>query len=176
MSRVIFHFQAVTYCRVNPHPWVVLFKGEHYFVDDIIVTPGCGMRTRYDPNARSPAVYIVPKAYLSFMTHADGRVIAIIHKQEVMDMEQTLVQVDKKTRIVAHFNKKHNEDPANIPPWVIKCNGQTHYVHHFEVDPGIGFSSKETPDNEATRASLLFRNCVLTIVEKDGSIEARIGR
>jgi len=91
-------------------------------------------------------------------------------------MEQVLVKVDKKTRVVVHFNKKHNEDPYNIPPWVIKCNGQTHYVHHFEVDPGIGFSSKETPDNEATRASLLFRNCVLTIVEKDGSIEARIGR
>ncbi|MNP73451.1 hypothetical protein D3C76_1701680 [compost metagenome] len=91
-------------------------------------------------------------------------------------MEQTLVKVDKKTRVVAHFNKAHNTDPANIPPWVIKCDGKTHYVHHFEVDAGVGFSTKETPDNEATKASLLFRNCCLTINNRDGSIEARIGR
>lgn len=90
--------------------------------------------------------------------------------------EQVTVNVDKKTRVVAHFNKAHNSDPQNIPPWVIKCNGKTHYVHHFEVAPAVGFSTKETPDNEATKASLLFHNCLLTIVEKDGSIEARIAK
>jgi Zn finger protein HypA/HybF involved in hydrogenase expression len=34
--------------------------------------------------------------------------------------------------------------------WVVKCRGDTHYVDHVDVSPGIGFSTKETPDNPHT--------------------------
>jgi len=57
--------------------------------------------------------------------------------------------VCKNSEIIFHFNKKHLEDP-NIPMWVIKCKGETHYVHHVNVDKGVGFSTKETPDNPST--------------------------
>lgn len=70
-----------------------------------------------------------------------------------------------------HFNKKHNEDPANIPPWVVKVKGQTHYVHHMTIDPGVGFTTKETPDSAHTKAALQIKG-VCNIVEKDGQVEA----
>jgi hypothetical protein len=57
-------------------------------------------------------------------------------------------------RIVFHYNKKHNDDQS-IPQWVVKHKGQTYYVNHLESE--VGFSTKETPDNEHTKGSLLFR-------------------
>lgn len=63
---------------------------------------------------------------------------------------------EKRTEIVFHFNKKHLEDP-NIPMWVIKTKGQSHYVNHVEVMPGVGFSTKETPDNPSTKGSIKFK-------------------
>lgn len=71
-------------------------------------------------------------------------------------------------RIVFHFNRKHNEDQS-VPPWVVKTRGQTHYVHHFTTE--VGFSTKETPDNPATKGSLQMRG-FLTLLHKDGKIEA----
>lgn len=41
---------------------------------------------------------------------------------------------------------------------MVKVKGQTYYVNHFEVSPGIGFSSKESPDNEHTKAALKFKS------------------
>lgn len=58
--------------------------------------------------------------------------------------------------IVFHFNKKHLQDP-NIPMWVIKTKGQSYYVHHVDVDKGVGFSTKETPDNDHTKGSIKFK-------------------
>lgn len=57
-------------------------------------------------------------------------------------------------RIVFHFNKASLADPT-IPMWVVKSKGQTHYVSHLESS--IGFSTKETPDNEHTKGSIQFR-------------------
>ena len=57
-------------------------------------------------------------------------------------------------RIVLSFNKAHNTDQS-IPPWILKCKGQTHYVKH--VNATVGFSTKETPDSEHTKGSLQFR-------------------
>ena len=74
--------------------------------------------------------------------------------------------------IIFHYNKKHNED-SSIPPWVLKCKGQTYYVNHFDVDIGVGFSTKETPDNPHTKASLKFKGN-LEIVEKDGLVIGHI--
>jgi hypothetical protein len=77
-----------------------------------------------------------------------------------------------KSEIIFHFNKKHLEDP-NIPMWVIKCKGQTHYVHHVEVDAGVGFSTKETPDNPSTKGSIKFK-ASYTITEENGLLVAKI--
>lgn len=68
-----------------------------------------------------------------------------------------ILQIDYIVPIVVHYNKQHNIDQS-IPPWVVKVKGQTYYVNHFEVSPGIGFSSKESPDNEHTKAALKFKS------------------
>lgn len=68
---------------------------------------------------------------------------------------------DKPERIVFHYNKKHNEDQT-IPQWIIKHKGVTYYVNHLIST--IGFSTKETPDNPATKAALQFVG-KLTITE-----------
>jgi hypothetical protein len=57
--------------------------------------------------------------------------------------------------------------------WVIKCKGETHYVHHIDVNPGVGFSTKETPDNPHTKGSIKFK-ANLKIENNDGVIIATI--
>ena len=47
-------------------------------------------------------------------------------------------------------------DPT-VPMWTIKHKGQTYYVHHLDVEPGVGFSTKETPDNPHTKGSLKIK-------------------
>ena len=41
--------------------------------------------------------------------------------------------------------------------WVIKAKGETHYVDHVDVEAGVGFSTKETPDNPSTKGSIKFK-------------------
>jgi hypothetical protein len=41
--------------------------------------------------------------------------------------------------------------------WIIKHKGITHYVNHIDVLPGVGFSTKETPDNPSTKGSIKFK-------------------
>ena len=71
-----------------------------------------------------------------------------------------------------HFNKIHLQQP-DIPMWVIKVKGETHYVNHVDVDSGIGFSTKETPDNPHTKGSLKFKG-KLEITTVNNEISARI--
>jgi hypothetical protein len=71
-----------------------------------------------------------------------------------------------------NFNKKHLED-SNIPMWVLKFKGETHYVNHVDVDSGVGFSTKETPDNIHTKGSLKFK-ARLIIEDKNNLITAKI--
>ena len=40
--------------------------------------------------------------------------------------------------------------------WTIKHRGLTYYVNHVTVEPGIGFRTKETPENNHTKGSLQF--------------------
>jgi hypothetical protein len=47
--------------------------------------------------------------------------------------------------------------------WVVKTKGKTYYVDHVEAD--IPWSTKETPDNEHTKGSIKFKNCLCTIDE-----------
>lgn len=46
---------------------------------------------------------------------------------------------------------------ASVPMWVIKAKGETYYVDHVDVESGIGFSTKETPDNPHTKGSIKFK-------------------
>ena len=83
---------------------------------------------------------------------------------------EILFQDTKKNRIVFHYNKAHNAD-TSIPTWIVKHKGQTHYVNH--LDSEVGFTTKETPDNDHTKGALQFRGC-LSIIKEDGQITARI--
>lgn len=64
------------------------------------------------------------------------------------------------------------EDPK-IPMWVVKCKGETYYVNHVEVSPGIGFSTKETPDNPHTKGSIKLKGN-LKIYTENSEIFAEI--
>ena len=79
---------------------------------------------------------------------------------------------EKPEEIVFHFNKKHLEIPT-IPMWVVKCRGDTYYVNHVEVSPGVGFSTKETPNNPHTKGSIKFK-ANLEIEENNNIITAKI--
>lgn len=86
-------------------------------------------------------------------------------------METKVIFKDEEVqRIVFHFNKAHNQD-TTIPPWIVKHKGQTYYVNH--MNSKVGFSTKETPDNEHTRAAIMFRG-KLEIVEEGGQTIANI--
>ncbi len=79
---------------------------------------------------------------------------------------------EKPEEIVFHFNKKYLENPT-IPMWVVKCRGDTYYVNHIDVSPGVGFSTKETPDNPHTKGSIKFK-ANLIIEEINNIINAKI--
>ena len=66
-----------------------------------------------------------------------------------------MLNIETRTEIIFHFNKMHLQDP-DIPMWVIKAKGQTYYVDHLDMDSGIGFSTKETPNNPSTKGCLLY--------------------
>jgi hypothetical protein len=74
-----------------------------------------------------------------------------------------MLNITKRTEIILHFNKMHLQD-SSIPMWVIKAKGETYYVNHVDVESGVGFSTKETPDNIHTKGSLKFKG-KLTIKE-----------
>lgn len=80
-----------------------------------------------------------------------------------------MLNIATRTEIILHFNKMHLQDQT-IPMWVIKAKGETHYVNHVDVDSGIGFQTKETPDNIHTKGSLKFKGKL----EIDDKLTARI--
>jgi hypothetical protein len=71
-------------------------------------------------------------------------------------MRTTVFKSDEMDRIIFHFNKAHLTD-SNIPMWTLKHKGNSYYVNHVDVNPNIGFSTKETPENEHTKGSIRFR-------------------
>jgi len=83
-----------------------------------------------------------------------------------------ILQSNKRESIVFHFNKKHLQD-STIPMWIIKHKGETHYVDHVDVSEGVGFSTKETPDNPHTKGSIKFKGR-LSINDDDNIITAKI--
>lgn len=85
-------------------------------------------------------------------------------------MSEIIFKSEKKDRVVFHYNKKHNED-STIPTWVVKHKGETYYVNN--IDSNVGFSTKETPDNDHTKGSILFKG-ILQIENNNGIITATI--
>ena len=57
--------------------------------------------------------------------------------------------------------------------WIVKCRGDTYYVNHVDVSPGVGFSTKETPSNNSTKGSIKFK-ANLEIENKNNIITAKI--
>ena len=45
--------------------------------------------------------------------------------------------------------------------WVIKTHGESFYVNH--VTSQLNWTTKETPDNERTKGSIKFKECLLVI-------------
>lgn len=85
-------------------------------------------------------------------------------------MSNIIFQDETTNRIVFHYNKASNTD-SSIPMWTLKHKGKTYYINHLESL--VGFSTKETPDNEHTKGSLMFRG-KLTIKKEDDEIIAHI--
>lgn len=56
-----------------------------------------------------------------------------------------------------------------IPMWVFKVDGQTHYVHHA-IFEGVTFQTKETPNNPHTKGSLKIKGFFNTTVEDGETI------
>ena len=83
-----------------------------------------------------------------------------------------ILQSNERDTIIFHFNKMHLQD-SKIPMWVIKHKGETHYVDHVDVSSGIGFSTKETPDNIHTKGSIKFKG-KLEITNDNNIITAKI--
>jgi hypothetical protein len=73
-------------------------------------------------------------------------------------------------RACFHFNRASLGRP-DIPPWVVKHRGQTHYVWHLDAE--VGFSTKETPDNPHTQGALQLRGH-LHLFAVDDRLHARI--
>lgn len=80
-----------------------------------------------------------------------------------------MIDMDCK-EVIFHFNKGHLQDPT-IPMWVIKAKGQTYYLDH--VDALVGWSTKETPNNDHTKGSLKFKNVHVTIEDGTGIIKPK---
>lgn len=78
-----------------------------------------------------------------------------------------LIHSFEKTPVIFHYNKKHNED-ASIPTWILKAKGETFYVNHVEISPGVGFSTKETPDNPHTKGALKIKGKLNIYMDDDG--------
>ena len=68
--------------------------------------------------------------------------------------------------VVFHFNKGHLSNPQ-IPMWVIKAKGESHYVNH--VSSNAPWNTKETPDNPSTKGSIKFKN-VNVIIENNEAL------
>jgi len=80
--------------------------------------------------------------------------------------KEIILQHEKNERVIFHFNKASLQD-STIPMWVLKHKGKTHYVDHVDVDSGIGFKTKETPDNPHTKGSIQLKGKIEIYKEND---------
>lgn len=85
------------------------------------------------------------------------RIIAM-HDQIKNQNSTFPLRVDSRV-IDFSFNRIHNEF-AFMPRWLVRANGRTYYVEHFDAQ--IGFSTREMNDPK-TKGMLRFRNASMTI-------------
>lgn len=85
-------------------------------------------------------------------------------------MHNIILKDETVERVVFHFNKRHNIDQT-VPPWVVKHKGKSYYVNH--LDSKVGFSTKETPASNHTKATLMFMG-KLNIIEENNTTTAVI--
>jgi hypothetical protein len=83
------------------------------------------------------------------------------------------VNIEQRSEIIFHFNKQYLVDNT-IPMWTIKTKGQSYYVHHIDVSSGIGFSTRESPDNPTTKGSVKIKGCLSIRQNENGLIIAKI--
>ena len=72
-------------------------------------------------------------------------------------------------KILIYFNKAHNADPT-IHPWVCQSKGKTYSCKHVTISPGLGFSTKERPDHESTKACLVVKGTLVVNDEEEAVI------
>lgn len=81
-----------------------------------------------------------------------------------------IIEEIPNTKLIFHYNKHHNVD-TSTPPWIIKTKGKTYYIWHF--DSTKSFSTRETPENDSTKASFQFKGD-LTFYEEDSKLMATL--
>lgn len=52
--------------------------------------------------------------------------------------------------------------------------GESHYVSHVTVQPNVGFSTKETPDNPHTKGAIKLKGNLKLFTNDEGQPEALI--
>lgn len=99
---------------------------------------------------------------MTILDEAKKRMAGItqMKKDMVAHLAQFPIRIEECDRVDFHFNKKHLEY-SWIPMWVLKTKGKTFYVHH--VNALCPWTTRETPDNDATKGSIRLRNCSLEI-------------
>lgn len=70
-------------------------------------------------------------------------------------------------QVLFNFNKKHLEDPS-IPMWMLTFSGQQYYVNH--VDCNINWSTRERPDHNSTKGTIVLKDCLLLIDDSNTAI------
>jgi hypothetical protein len=58
--------------------------------------------------------------------------------------------------------------------WTLKVKGESYYVTHVTVQPNVGFSTKETPDNPHTKGAIKFKASLKLFDNEEGKPEALI--
>lgn len=58
--------------------------------------------------------------------------------------------------------------------WTLKIKGESYYVTHVTVEPGVGFSTKETKDNSHTKGAIKFKASARIFNNDQGEPEAVI--
>jgi hypothetical protein len=98
----------------------------------------------------------------TLLDEAKKRMAGITQMKKDMNthLAQFPIRIEECDRVDFHFNKKHLEY-SWIPMWVLKTKGKTFYVHH--VNALCPWTTRETPENDATKGSIRLRNCSLEI-------------
>lgn len=74
-------------------------------------------------------------------------------------------------QVLFNFNKKYLEDPT-IPMWMLTFSGQQYYVNH--VDCNINWSTRERPDHNSTKGTIVLNDCLVVIDDTNTAIISQL--